>query len=65
MLRWDDERLEVMATADVTVRLDPSHFVPNLRAEDAVVDGRHGGLQSAGESLVIDLLEGETITVAR
>lgn len=64
MLRWEDERIYVMATADVTVRLNPSRFVSGMVAENAVVHGKHGGGKKEGEVLVIDLLEGETLIIA-
>ena len=62
MLRWDDETLEVMATADVTVRLAPSHFGSGLTGGGIVVEGKHGGWRQEGAVFVIDLLEGETVT---
>ena len=62
MLRWDGARLRVMSTADATVRLRPAAFVPSLRPGGAVA-GACAARPADGDWLVLEMLEGETVTL--
>jgi len=59
MLRWADDGLRVMASADAHVTIKPATFGPYGKQ----VTGRHGALRTEGETLVVDLLEGETTLI--
>ncbi len=59
MLCWDGRGLRVMASADTLVRIKPAGFGPYGKA----VTGRHGALTGEGDTLVIELLEGETLQI--
>ena len=59
MLRWDGDGLRLMASADARVKITPATFGPFGTS----VTGAHGELRVLGESLVIDLLEGETLLI--
>lgn len=77
MLMRVDDTLELMATADVTVRLEPGCLMARSVAgsdggaagEDGAtwpvtIDGFHGGARWDGGVLEIELLEGEMVTLA-
>jgi len=63
MLMRTEGALELMATADVTVRLDPAYFLPGLEASVSI-RGMHGGARWDGRAWEIQLLEGETVVVS-
>ena len=59
MLRWDDAGLRLMASADAHVKIVPSAFGKFGKT----VKGSYGSLQTEGDALILDLLEGETIEI--
>ncbi|MBI4975880.1 MAG: hypothetical protein HZC28_00265 [Spirochaetes bacterium] len=59
MLSWNKRILRIMASADARVTITPSGFGVNGQT----VDGKHGGLKKDGKRVVIDMLEGETLTI--
>ena len=59
MLRWADDGLRIMASADTHVQIKPTAFGRYGKE----VTGRHGALRVEGDTLVVDLLEGETILI--
>jgi len=61
MLRWDDDELWLMSTADADVELDPKRHISSWSG----VSGRRGGMNTKGERLSMRLLEGETVTISR
>ncbi len=63
MLTWGKAALDVMSTADATVEIEPSRFVPGLTAESAALKGRCGGRKVNGTSLVLNVLAGARIRI--
>ncbi|HJN17168.1 MAG TPA: hypothetical protein QGH10_16805 [Armatimonadota bacterium] len=59
MLRWTDDELKVMSSADADVEMDPARYLPGWEH----VAGTQGGMQVG--RLRVQLLEGETITISR
>jgi hypothetical protein len=59
MLSWGAAGIRAMATTDARVTLDPSAFGPYGQG----VEGRHGGVSKDGKRLVIEMHEGETLTI--
>ena len=63
MLRWDEEKLYLMSSADADVRLDPTVFVKAIRSHDAQVQG-HAEVRKMREgALSLKLLAGEEIVI--
>ena len=65
MMRWTEQELALLATADAVVTLDIRHLVPSLRPETVTVTGRliERGVQNG--RLRLQLLEGEAIRIQR
>jgi len=65
LVRWDGKQARVVATADATVRLDPVALCAWPAEGDARLEGPCAGVQREGREWVLDLLEGETVTLTR
>ena len=65
MLTWDDKGLRLMSTCDARVRLQPSAFVPGLSPFGPKVTGKTASVRQEGKWLVLEMLEGETVTLGR
>ena len=63
MLTWDGKALRIMSTCDARVRIQASAFVPSLSAFGPKVTGKAGSVRQEGKWLVLEMLEGETVTV--
>jgi len=63
MVRWAEQELTLLATADAAVSLDIHHLVPTLRPETATVTGRLVGRGVENGRLRLQLLEGETLRI--
>jgi hypothetical protein len=65
MVMWDAKTIRVMSTADAVVSLAPGPFVPEIPPRAARLKGAHGEVHAEGDRIVIEMLEGETVEIAR
>jgi len=65
MMRWTEQELTLLATADADVSLAIHSFVPNLKAETVAVVGCLAAYGAENGRVRLELLEGETIRVRR
>ena len=64
LLRWDEREAVLVATADATIRLDPTALCGWPATAELKVDGRLAASRRDGQGLVLDVLEGETLRVS-
>jgi len=65
MLRWNDDQLVLMSTADTHLTLRPASFVSKLKTQGIRLNGRVAGSQTSGDRFTLALLEGEVVQVVR
>ena len=65
MVRWAEQELTLLATADAAVSLAIRHLVPNLRPETVSVTGRFAERSVENGGLRLHLLEGEAVRIRR
>ena len=63
MLDWSSGNIDIMATQTVTIRINPSEYISDIKAKNANISGLYGGGNRNGSYLTIDLLEGEIVTI--
>lgn len=63
LVQWHKDELEIVATADITVTLSPSRFVPALTVRQASITGSTRNKRWDGDALLLDLLEGQVVTI--
>ena len=63
MLTWYGNTIRLISSCDARVNLVPSRYIPQLTAKEAGISGKDGGIKRKGNALIIDLLEGEKITL--
>lgn len=62
MLSWDKEKINIMATADVTATIDPATMGFNS-SQKKDVEGKVAGFEEKNGKLSISLLEGEIVKI--
>ncbi len=60
MIMWDDKKIEIMATADVKVKID-SVALGIEKCGEWKIKGKHGGAKTEEKNIEISLLEGEIL----
>jgi hypothetical protein len=64
LLRWDDRQARLVATADAIVHLDPTALFGWPAGADPRLAGKLGAARREGHEWVLDVLEGEELTLA-
>jgi hypothetical protein len=64
LLRWEGKRAELLSTADATVRLDPAVLCGWPAGAEITLAGHLGGSRRTGLELVLEILEGEQVTLS-
>ncbi|OIO02735.1 hypothetical protein COY52_02730 [Candidatus Desantisbacteria bacterium CG_4_10_14_0_8_um_filter_48_22] len=62
MLDWGSGKLKIMSTCDLQVKISPSKFLSTLKSGSKIT-GRNAGSKKDGDLLILDLLEGEAVTI--
>lgn len=65
LLDWNSENLEICATSDVQVRIEPGRFDPKFSGGNWKISGSRRMDETSGDGLRLGLLAGETISISK